>query len=488
MTATNVVSCPGSAGRLDPRKMGQSKRRAVLVPVTIVALLVSVTCAACSRSGNEDAALTSGETSERDNSSEGAQQLAQNSGDQSGRPDEAPTDWYQWRGPNRDGVSAETGLLDSWPDDGPPMAWRVEGLGSGMSSVSIFEDHLFTLGRKDGQTHIICCNLQDGSEAWATPIGSGNPNCTPTIDPETGLVYGLTHDGDLACVETDTGAEVWRKNFGSDFGGRMMSGWGYSESPLIDGDRLICTPGANDAIIAALDKRTGEPIWTSSQPEDVGGRGGDGAGYSSIVISNGAGVKQYVQLTGRGLISVAAEDGQTLWVYNRVANGTANVPTPIVRDDYVFGSSGYGTGAALLRLSAENGGVRAEEVYFLEANTLQNHHGGMILIDDHLYMGHGHNNGLPICVEFMTGEVAWGGEIRGAGTGSAAVVCADGHLYFRYENAIMALIEVNPSEYNLKSSFQIGSNNAQSWPHPVIQDGRLYLRDQDELLCYDVRR
>ncbi len=397
-------------------------------------------------------------------------------------------DWPQWRGPNRDGISTETGLLETWPDDGPPLAWRVRGLGSGMSSVAISRGRIYTLGNSRGRCHIHCRALEDGSEIWATPIGGNDPNCTPTVDADAGLVFGLTHDGQLACVDAQSGELVWQKSFSRDFGGKMMSGWGYSESPLVDGDRLICTPGANDAMIAALNKKTGETIWTARQPSDVGRQGGDGAAYSSVVISHGAGVKQYVQLTGRGLISVAADDGRTLWTYNRVANNTANVPTPLVKGDHVFCSTGYGTGTGLVKLTRRGNGVNAEEVWFHGGDTLQNHHGGMILLDDHVYMGHGHNNGFPVCVEFATGNIVWGGRIRGAGSGSAAIVCADGHLYFRYENAMMALIEATPQEYRLKGRFRIAANNGKSWPHPVVHGGRLYLRDQDELLCYDVRQ
>jgi outer membrane protein assembly factor BamB len=253
----------------------------------------------------------------------------------------------------------------------------------------------------------------------------------------------------------------------------------------VDGDRVVFTPGAADAFMVAVDKMTGRELWRTSVP-DLGPNGKDGAGYSSIVVSEGAGVRQYVQLAGRGVAGVRTSDGRFLWSYNRVANDTANVATPIVKGDLVLASTGYRTGSALLRLSASGGGVDAEEVYFLDAPTLQNHHGGLVLVGDHVYGGQGHNNGFPICVELETGEVVWGGQIRNAGSGSAAVSYADGQLYFRYQNGVMILIEATPAGYREKGSFEIPDAEPPGWAHPVVADGRLYLRDQDRLFCYDV--
>ena len=395
-------------------------------------------------------------------------------------------DWPQWRGPGRDGVCTEKGLLESWPEPGPKLLWQSDVLGKGMSSVAISGGRIYTLGQIKGKTHLVAVSRQDGTELWTAEIGPGSPNCTPTVSD--GRVFSLGREGDLVCSDAETGHELWRKNLPRDFGGQMMSGWGYSESPLVDGDRLICTPGAADAMIVALDARTGGTVWAAPAPANWGGdRGKDGAGYSSIVLSLGAGVRQYVQLTGRGMVSVAAKDGTVLWTYNRVANGTANIPTPIVSDDLVFCSSGYGTGAALLRLVSDGPGVKAEEVYFLEAKELQNHHGGMVRVGNLIYCGHGHNNGFPMCIDMPTGKRLWK-EQRGAGTGSAAVLYADGRLYFRYENGEMALVDADPAEYRLVSHFTLASVKGKSWPHPVIADGRLYIRDQETLLCYDIRR
>jgi outer membrane protein assembly factor BamB len=297
---------------------------------------------------------------------------------------EAPGQWPQWRGPNRDGISPESDLLQTWPDAGPPLLWTADGLGGGYSSVAIADGRLVTMGKFGGETRLLAISITDGHPLWATAVGTGDaPNCTPTIDGE--YVYCLSHAGDLLCAETATGQEVWRRSFPNDFGGQMMSGWGYSESPLVDGDRLIVTPGAPDAIMAALDKRTGEVIWKSALPADPGQAGRDGAAYSSIVISQAAGVKQYVQLVGRGVIGVEASSGRFLWGYNRVANTTANVPTPIVSGNLVFCSSGYNDGgSALLKLSGSRGSVAMQEVWYKPARELQNHHGGMILVDDHV--------------------------------------------------------------------------------------------------------
>jgi outer membrane protein assembly factor BamB len=397
-------------------------------------------------------------------------------------------DWFQWRGPNRDGVSSEQGLLDRWDEQSPPVAWKIAGLGNGFSSLAISEGRLFTLGKFGDETRLIAREAKTGKPLWEALVGIGDegPNSTPTVDD--GRVYALSFGGELLCAEASTGKPIWRTHLQRNLGGQMMSGWGYSESPLVDGDRLIVTPGSKQAILAALNKQTGKLVWKTAFLENPGPAGKDGAGYSSVVVSRAGDVKQYVQLVGRGLIGVKADDGKLLWKYNRIANGTANIPTPIIMDDYVFCSSGYDDGgSALLRIQKARNHLIATEVWYRRSKDLQNHHGGMIQIGDQIYMGHGHNNGLPVCFDWKSGLENWRPG-RGAGAGSAAVVAADGHLYFRYENGVMALVEATPKEYRLKGKFKIGINNGQSWPHPVIYEGHLYLRDQHELICYDLRK
>lgn len=396
----------------------------------------------------------------------------------------AGLEWPQWRGPNRDAVSTETGLLKEWSEGGPRLVWKTNGVGNGFAGLAISGGKIFTLGRKDKKDYLEAFALDGGKSLWSTHFAQGgdNPTGSPTVDE--GLVYAISNGGQLVCCDADTGKIVWEKNFEKDFGGKMMSGWGFSESPLVDGDWLLCTPGAKDAMIVALNKKTGETIWKSEVP-DLGSKGGDGAGYSSIVVSHACGQKQYVQLTGRGVISVDASNGKFLWGYNRIANPTANIPTPIVKDDYIFCSTGYGTGSALLKVVKDGDQLSVNEEYFLEAKTLQNHHGGLILVGDYIYGGHGHNNGFPICFEFLTGKPKWAVK-RGPGEGSSAVVYADGNLYFRYENGKMALIGADPEKLELHGTFDIPKGGEPSWSHPVVLGGKLYLREQDQLLCYDV--
>jgi outer membrane protein assembly factor BamB len=401
------------------------------------------------------------------------------------------SDWPGWRGANRDGLSTETGLLQQWGPQGPPLAWKATGIGTGYSSVAVAGDRIYTSGDKDGEQRVFALDRNGGRILWHARLGAafderrgGGPRGTPVVDE--GRVYALGTDSDLVCLDAETGKEIWRRNLARDFGGKMMSKWRWSESPLVDGDRLVFTPGARDAALVTVDKATGREIWRAAIP-DLGPEGKDGAGYSSIVVSNGAGVKQYVQLLGRGVVGIRASDGEFLWGYNRVANGVANVSTPIVRGNLVFASTGYRTGSVLLELERSGDGVKARERYFLDAKTLQNHHGGLVLVGDHIYAGHGHNKGFPICVELESGKVAWGGNIRNAGTDSATVLYADGRIYFRYQNGVILLVEATPDGYAEKGSFEIPDVRGPSWPHLAIADGRLYVREQDTLYCHDLR-
>jgi outer membrane protein assembly factor BamB len=404
------------------------------------------------------------------------------------RPATTPS-WPQWRGQNRDGASQEQGLLGQWPEGGPKLLWKADRLGRGFSSLSIGDRRIFTMGDRDGGMFVTALDLNGGKELWATRIGDewepggyAGPRCTPTIDGDR--LYAIGPHGDLVCLQVSDGKQLWHHNLPKDFGGRMHSGWGFSESPLVDGEKLVCSPGGPATALVALDKRTGRELWRSTVPPLENG-GTEGAAYSSIVIGNGGGIRQYVQLLGQGVVGIDAATGKFLWGYGRVANRTANIPTPLVEGDFVFCSSGYGAGAALIKLVPQGDGVKAEEVYFLDGKEFQNHHGGMIMLGDYIYAGHGHNMGAPTCLKWKTGETVWRHN-RGPGSGSAAMAYADGKLYFRFEDGVMALIGATPGEYQELGRFKIPGVEQPSWSHPVITGGKLYLREQDTLYCYDV--
>ena len=403
---------------------------------------------------------------------------------------QAAGSWPQWRGAQRDGISEETGLLKDWKAQPPKLVWMAEGIGGGYASVSVADGKIFTTGNvADGQA-VFAIQASDGKILWQKKITDSKPKhdyegsrSTPTVDGDR--IYLVPSSGGIACLKVDSSEVVWQRDF-KEFGGKMMSGWGFSESPLVDGDLVLCTPGGQDAMIVAFDKLTGKDVWKSAVPK-FADKGKDGAGYSSIVISQGAGVKQYVQLAGRGVFGVRASDGKFLWGYGPVANGVANISTPLVTGDYIFCSTAYGTGSALVKLEKEGDEVKAKEEYFLAPNQLQNHHGGMILKDGYVYCGQGQNEGFPICIQLDNGKIVWGGQRGPVGKGSAAVVCADGNLIFRYQSGDVVLIGATPEGFKMHGSFIPKFVKEPSWAHPVVAGGKLYLREQDKLMCYDLK-
>jgi outer membrane protein assembly factor BamB len=349
--------------------------------------------------------------------------------------------------------------------------------------VAIAGGRLFTMGGRDGKQMTLCFDAATQKEVWSAVVSKhgGEPRGTPTV--AGGMVYSLSDDGEVLCCAAADGKEVWRRSFKTDFGNPPKPTWAFSESPLVDGDRVILTPGHAEYFMVALHAKTGAMIWRTKA--SLEGNGHDGAGYTGAVISHGGGVKHYVTMAGKGAIGVAASDGRLLWHYNRVANGTAVIPTPLVWDDYVFVSSGYQTGAALLKLAKAGAGVKAEEQYFLDHKTFQNHHGGMVRLGDYIYAGTGHNNGFPICLEWKTGKVAWS-QGRGPGRESAAVIAADGRLYFRYQDGTLALIGATPGGYEEHGAFKLPFIDGESWPHPALEGKKLYLRAHDTLMCFDL--
>ena len=409
----------------------------------------------------------------------------------------AAEDWLQWRGPDRANRSSETGLFKTWKESGPPLLWTAQGIGSGYATVSVKGDRIYTSGNSESSQYVSAINAADGSIVWTQPISTTLPThgfegsrTTPTIDGEN--LYAVSSDGKIVCLAADDGSVVWQRSF-DDFGGKMMGLWGYSESPLVDGDNVICTPGGRSSVVVALNKTTGEDVWKCRLPKfkssDAGVSGKpltDGAGYSSVVIAQCEGTKIYIQLVGRGLIGIDAGTGQCLWRYKKIGNPSANISTPVVSGDYVFTSTAYNTGSALLKMVKKKGRLAYEEIYFLPSKKLQNKHGGMTLVDGNIYCGHGNGAGLPICVEMATGEIKWG-PLRSKGQGESSCVYADGHMIVRRADGTVNLIKATSDAYELVSSFKPEFHEGSSWAQPVIANGRMYLREQDRLMCFQLK-
>lgn len=410
-------------------------------------------------------------------------------------------DWPQWQGPDRNAVSKETGLLKEWPKDGPPLAWRTNGIGRGMGGIAISRGRIYTTGDDSEYTAwLFALDESDGKLLWKAKIGRGGnpgnmfkpfgPRGTATIDGDR--LYILGQQGDLVCFTTD-GKEVWRVSYVKDFGG-IMPVWGFAESPLVDGDKLICTPGAEDATLMALDKLTGKPIWKCPVPEgptgDRGFLGRSGAAYTSVIAIDFEGERQYVQLASTTLVGVRASDGKLRWRYNRASNThRINCSTPLYHDGMVFAASAYDAGGGLVKLTKEaSGDIKAEEIWF--TRKMQNHHGSVILLNGCLYGANGGNGGGDlVCLDFKTGNVLWDGrDLTGRPASKGSLTLADGRLYYRTEKGAVLLIEPSAKEYLERGRFeQPDRSKEQAWPHPVIANGRLYIRDQDTLFCYDVK-
>jgi outer membrane protein assembly factor BamB len=380
------------------------------------------------------------------------------------------SDWPQWRGPNRDGVSKETGLLKQWPTEGPPLLWKAVGAGTGYSSLAIAGGRIYTMGVRGDSEYVIAFDVATGKEVWATANGKryrddrgDGPRGTPTVDGDR--LYALGGNGDLSCIETKTGRVVWAINILQKFGGQNPN-WGISESPLVVGDKVLVNAGGPDASVVALNKKDGSLIWKSQS---------DAAGYSSAMPIQIGSTTQVVFFTHTRALAVDLKDGRLLWQNNKAANRTANVATPVVKGNRVFISSDYGTGAALVEIKADG---TAQEVYF--TRDMKNHHSSSILVGDHLY---GFSSGILTAMRFDTGEVAW----RDRSVGKGSLVYSDGHLYAFSENGVVGLIEATPTGYLEKGRFRIQQDSLPTWTHPVIAGGRLYIRDQNTIYAYDVK-
>ncbi len=390
-------------------------------------------------------------------------------------------DWPGWRGADRTDVSTEKGLLKSWPAEGPKQVWLYRNAGKGYSGPSVVKGVLYTLGTRGDYEILVALDASTGKELWTSNLGSilGNkwgdgPRGTPSVAGDN--VYAMGGKGDLVCVKAKDGSVVWKKTM-RELGGKVPN-WGYTESVLVDGNRVVCTPGGSEGAMAALDASTGALLWQSKDFTDD-------AHYSSIIPVDHNGARQYIQLTSKSIVGIGASEGKTLWKSGW--HGTvAVIPTPIFAEGHVYVTSGYRAGCKLVKVGANN----EVTVIYDQNKVMQNHHGGVIYLNGHIY-GHSDNPGPGwVCQDFKTGEQVWASKNLGKG----AVACVDGMLYCLEENSgTVALVEASPKGWNEKGRFKLSpqtsirSPDGRIWTHPVVSGGKLFLRDQDLIYCYDVR-
>ncbi len=386
-------------------------------------------------------------------------------------------DWPQFRGVKRDGTSEETGLLRAWPKDGPAVAWKAEGLGAGYSSLAVAGGKVYTMGTIEDREHVIAMEESSGKILWKTNIsdtaayrnGQGDgPRATPTVDGDR--VYVESGSGDIACLECESGKIVWVKSLVKDFGG-AVPGWGYSESPLVIGKGLIVTPGGDKGAVVALNKMNAEVVWRSKDQTQR-------AHYVSPQVAEINGVKQIVQMGATSVFGLDLLTGKALWEFKRANNATANCAMPIVFADHVFASSAYGTGAALYAVMPDGSGHKVAERY--TEKKMDNHHGGIVMVGDEIY-GFGH--GGLICMNLATGHINWTDKSVSKGS----LIAADGMLYCLGEGHELALVEVNKDKYVEHGRFKLPEHGKPSWAHPVVANGKLFIRDQETVTAYVVK-
>ena len=418
---------------------------------------------------SERAVADANEEFQIEQSAEGNQPLASTS---------TPDPWPNFNGTNHDNRSSATDLLEEWPAEGPPLRWRIRGLGNGYSSVAIVDGVLYTMGNKGKSEVLIALDAGTGEKIWSTPFARASnlamgpgPRCTPTIFQ--GSVYAIGAEGDLICADAKTGDVRWKQNILTEYNASIPT-WGICESILIDDDHLICTPGGSKASIACLNRNTGAPVWTAQIA-------GESTSYASAIRADVGGVAQYVQFLSGGTVSVRANDGQFLWRNNQSSSGTANCSSPLLSGDTIFTAAGYGAGGTLLKLTSADGKTSAELVY--HTKDMKNHHGDMVIDNGFLY---GSNDpGILVCLELETGNVKW----QNRSVGKGAVTFADGKIYLRSEKGDMALVAASPDDYRELGRFtQPDRSKDYAWSHPVVSNDSLFLRDQGLLLCYNLKR
>ena len=379
-------------------------------------------------------------------------------------------EWAQWRGPNRDGISSETGFLKNWPQEGPKVLWHIP-LGDGYSGISIAQGKVYTMVAEGNDEYVICLDASSGEEVWRFRSGAkftesrgDGPRSMPTVHSDS--VFALGAEGKLYALDAGDGTKLWAHNFVEEFDSKIPT-WGFSSSPLIEGDLVLVEAGGTDEkSIVAFDKKSGDVVWTTHTDE---------VGYSSPIAIDFGGVRQIIFLTSKTLLSVAPEDGQIYWKYAWPEG--INIATPIfIPDDKIFISASYDKGAVLLKMTADEDRIGIEEVW--KSRVMKNHFNSSVLQGDYLY---GFDNAILTCIEANTGEEQW--QQRGFEKGS--LLLADGHLIILGEDGKLALAEASPNEYIEKARFQLFDDKC--WTVPTLAGGRLYLRTQKEMVCLDLR-
>jgi len=390
--------------------------------------------------------------------------------------------WPQFHGPRRDNLSEDTGLMKRWPDGGPKLIWKAEGIGHGFSSVAITDGRIYTAGNIGDDTIITALDMS-GNILWQEPNGPAYKRSypgargTPTITD--GKLYHLNGDGYIVCLEAKTGKRIWGLNILEKFHGRNIE-WGLSESLLVDGQNIICCPGGEEISMVALDRDTGETVWTCTEV-------GDKPSYAASILVNYKGLRQIVTFMSASAIGVAADTGKLLWKYDHPIKYDANIVTPIYHDGHIILFATFGRGATMLKLNVKGEECAVEEVWRTEE--LDNEHGGVVLVDGYLY-GHADGNHKWrhwACLELQTGKTMY--SVKGLPVkGSGALTYADGMLYLLSDNSTVALVPANPEGFEIVSQFQLPQGGkGPTWAHPVVLDGRFYIRHGNFLYVYDVR-
>ena len=395
--------------------------------------------------------------------------------------DRPAEDWPQFHGPRRDNLSRDTGLLKTWPEDGPELAWKTDGIGHGWSTVSIVGDRIYTAGNTEDDTIITALDA-DGKIVWQQKNGPAydkqfpGARGTPTLDE--GRLYHLNGDGDVACLDASSGKPLWSVNILDRFQGRNLR-WGLAESVTIDGEKLICCPGGEEIGIVALDKTTGQTIWTCRGTRDM-------PGYASGIIVDYQGLRQFVTSMSGSAVGVELETGRLLWQYEQPAPYDVNAATPVYRQGHVAISSTWGKGTTLLKLNVKGRDCSVEKIWHTPEFDIE--HGGFVLVEGHLYgMADGnHKRRHWACVDWKTGEIRY--DAKGPGKKSGATSYADGMLYLLGDDRVVALVPATPDGFHIASRFELPKGpEGPTWAHPVIHGGQLYLRHSNWLYAYRVR-